>query len=1035
MEDYAMNYRYTLESHLKKLCELNNEYQNLYDTWELNKKTCCSILKTVVMNFPHYSLHDDTHSENIIDNIEMLLGEDRIKRLSPTETWMILHCAYLHDFGMAVLCKSIENQWGSEEFKEYINDTKVYGDKDMIKAINYIENLDKNLQDESFEIIWPLKIRTYVTYIVADYFRSKHSSLTKEYLDMISEWGIDISHAGLIQDRLIKLIGEISLLHTKSFDEVRNLDYQANGYKSDYIHPRFIAEMLRIGDLLDLDNGRFCEYFEKVNGKLPETSEEHKKKHKSTRHILVTPQVIEITADCPDNRVYRQTRSWFDWIDDEINNMTIYWTEIIPKNLGGYAPKFQKRDILLNGRKDINNLIDLKFEISQEKAFGLLEGSNIYKDNYVFIREFIQNAVDASKIQLWRDLKNEVYSSPLNNGLNIGLSNIMPFDIKKEIYDNYTIEIETFEKKNDVEIVIRDRGTGISIDTLKSMSKVGSSYNGNKRLKKEILEMPAWLRPTGGFGVGLQSAFLVNDNFNVYTKSEGSDPIEIIFKSRKETEGYIQVHTTDKNIKRGSEFHISIPKNNNLSYSLGGYAYDYIKKVYDPFGSNNIIAYKIIDIIAKNFIYTLFPLKAKIENCEHEFTTRDLPILKLKRSEFKSEGKYLYKMSNKLDEIKFWDTDECVYIHLNIREKSSKMYRSTMSFKGIYVNGQRYLNDELLYINIDIYGFDTKESLKLNREELKFEALSKVNDILYECEKIYIKILDDLITQDWEKINNDWEKINKFSFIILASTLLKDFNIQKYIDKFNKTDSYLIKVIKKTGDNYELKDIEFRDIFNEYPNLLYIDLDYFHKINGSGINYDLIKETLAGSNEDLEEDTIIVDEKFIQLVLNKFIVKEIKVVEKNNKIIIYKIDNNNSSTNIKVDRCTKNYFMRLLIPDKDNKKYGMYDMLAQRVCIPAIEGYDKIVTNLSNIYGLGFYKCNCYKIISPLLQSDREKLKEYVNVESFVESITNRDDYKRLIEYTINHNILKEKISKDDIDQQYRKLIKEYFQLIKQEDI
>ena len=96
-------YKYKLETHLKNICNDNSEYANLYATWELNKKTYTSILKTVSVNYPHYSLHDDSHSESIITNIEMLLGVDRIKRLSPTETWMILQCSYLHDFGMALL--------------------------------------------------------------------------------------------------------------------------------------------------------------------------------------------------------------------------------------------------------------------------------------------------------------------------------------------------------------------------------------------------------------------------------------------------------------------------------------------------------------------------------------------------------------------------------------------------------------------------------------------------------------------------------------------------------------------------------------------------------------------------------------------------------------------------------------------------------------------------------------------------------------------------------------------------------------------
>ena len=49
----------------------------------------------------------------------MLLG-DRIKNLSPTDTWLILHAAYTHDLGMLLKMKDLEDAWKSEEFEEFL---------------------------------------------------------------------------------------------------------------------------------------------------------------------------------------------------------------------------------------------------------------------------------------------------------------------------------------------------------------------------------------------------------------------------------------------------------------------------------------------------------------------------------------------------------------------------------------------------------------------------------------------------------------------------------------------------------------------------------------------------------------------------------------------------------------------------------------------------------------------------------------------------------------------------------------------------
>lgn len=77
------------------------------------------------------------------------------------------------------------------------------------------------------------------------------------------------------------------------------------------------------------------------------------------------------------------------------------------RKIWGYAPRFDHKELLIRGVPDIEGVAGLKFEISQDKAFQMIEGSNIYKDRFVFIREVIQNAMDASKLQLWKDLCSE----------------------------------------------------------------------------------------------------------------------------------------------------------------------------------------------------------------------------------------------------------------------------------------------------------------------------------------------------------------------------------------------------------------------------------------------------------------------------------------------------------------------------------------------------------------------------------------------------------------------------------------------------
>lgn len=121
MSDNNKYIPYKLETHLTEICGEDPIYVNLLDSWHINKKTCLNLLSDVVFNYPHYTKHDISHSEAIITNIEMLLGEEAIRSLSPTDTWLLLNAAYLHDLGMVIDNKIIEQNWETQEFQDYLH--------------------------------------------------------------------------------------------------------------------------------------------------------------------------------------------------------------------------------------------------------------------------------------------------------------------------------------------------------------------------------------------------------------------------------------------------------------------------------------------------------------------------------------------------------------------------------------------------------------------------------------------------------------------------------------------------------------------------------------------------------------------------------------------------------------------------------------------------------------------------------------------------------------------------------------------------
>ena len=180
------------------------------------------------------------------------------------------------------------------------------------------------------------------------------------------------------------------------------LPYKSNGIIDDYMHPRFIASMLCIGDLLDLDTDRFNEESLKSSSPMPESSKLHMLKHKSIEHFLVEPNGIEIISNSNSIEVYRIMRDWTKWIKDICIYLSINWSQIAPNGFER-APYLKRCDLLVDNSTKWLQYADLKFSITNKKAFELLQGAGIYRNKFVCFREIIQNSIDATLLRIWNN--------------------------------------------------------------------------------------------------------------------------------------------------------------------------------------------------------------------------------------------------------------------------------------------------------------------------------------------------------------------------------------------------------------------------------------------------------------------------------------------------------------------------------------------------------------------------------------------------------------------------------------------------------
>lgn len=1025
---------YKLEQHLIEICNSSATYKNLLSVWNINKKVCQDVLNTVVMNYPHYTNHDVSHCEAIITNIEMLLGEKVIRALSPTDTWLLLHAAYLHDIGMVIECKKIEQNWESKEFQEYLHEMEDSNDEAMAKNAQFINSLGDKLGKKESVPSWPVHVRNAVTILIAEYYRRQHAETSSSYVkDMGSMFHLDLSFNDLIQERLIQLLGDIICLHTEDGRKILDLDYRTNGFNADYAHPRFIAQMLRMGDLLDADNNRFNTTNEFAFGEIPASSKNHWEKHKSARHILITPDVIEYRADCGSEEVYRETRRFLSWLKEEVEFWALNWKSIMPANINGSAPKLGKCELLLNGVPDIQGLSDLQFSISPEKAFEIIEGSNIYNNKFVFLREIVQNALDACKVQMWRDISEGRYKSWISKDVKDlkELKKLQPFEIEKGVFDNYEIEVRLYNcDDTHMKIVIKDNGIGISAEQLKKMCNVGVSYSGDKARKEEIESMPIWLRPTAGFGIGLQSIFLVVNEFEIYSKAAGEDGIYAKVTSRRKN-GYVQVTKSDKLKHQGTEIHIGALKD-NLGIHITSGTFEYVKKDYDPFLDKECVVY-----------YTIFgELRTTMGNTY--FSTKlfwnDILVDTIKAECFEKSKDYVSNERYVFRELpqyamELWDKRTCTKFSIMLLSEYERSV-SKFFFKGMEIESSGIVQQTGIMCAVDFYGLDTKEVLAFDRKRIRTEAMRQIRKIIKEATEFYLSKIEILMFK-CKNNRDEYEKGQIYTYWCIVSLKKKIGLLEKYKNVFENVD-VSVDVLEKNSENKFFKtSTDFKNIvdFNETVVIRNLNQYRRYKNHEQQIDVQTIENLL--NNVETPFSRVIIDSKITDSLDYEACSKIMVISEERKTLLLWKPTIQEKKLP-KIDENTKKYLIRSLLKELNLLNYGLFfNAISERRYVIGIQEYEMICTRQVP-FGVGGIQAIQYPdlgyVISPITVSQWENNK-YLKEDKFIETICSCKEFFNLVEYVYEHQLEAGKYSKQKIKEEYERFTREIYRIMKEDEV
>jgi len=814
----------------------DKQSQILYAQWNYDKKIIPEILQTISSIFPHYSLHDESHSITIINNIVRILGKKNIGKLSAIDLWFILEASYKHDIGMAVSASEIQGTLRSKDFRSFFknilrdNKHSLYQFASQFKVKNTkIKYKNKHLD---------LQLHDGIKFLLAEYYRNQHSKRSKKIIEGQNQEFDLGNNETLIPKRIFKILGAICDSHTQNFEDVMKLSFSEVGIDIEDAHPRFIACMLRIGDLLDLDNNRFSDVMLKTLHKIPLDTLKHKDKHLAIESFRVDRKRIEIIARCEDYEVANITQHWFNYLNNEISNQMIKWNEIVPSKEFGHLPTIGNLRVELKKYDFIDGKNKPQFNIDTEKALTLLQGAGIYENAYQSIREILQNSMDATLVRIW-----------LEHGKTKDLSTPSSKDFL-ELQSKYPITIsikkaKTIKKHVEWKIEIEDYGIGISSDDLKYLMTTGSSSRNNK--KREIIDnMLNWMKPSGTFGIGFQSIFMLTEQVIIETKSFFDEQFQVVELNSpgSQKDGAILVEKKKSNHKKkvGTKItflHKTKKMPNSYSIPSDHKLMKEVTRLFDP-------------IVDKSFD---IEIASVVDKASLASSKSYIPLSLYFNQEIMIDSK-----TRILQPFDYFSKEQSMEISL------TPSHGNMVFYKNQFVNKNKLPTFKFMNFNINILGDDASEVLTIDRNSIREEYNKKLT-------KKVFKVAFEYLTKKY----NEFEENQK----IFASMFLNYYNAKK-ADKYDAWKKYEIKIEART---YTLE-----DLFNKITELEIIKINELRTTNMQDIYQ-------------IEDNKLIIDIRehdrtetsFILSIISKYF-SGITFDSRNNKKIFHKDKKDNLFT-------------------------------------------------------------------------------------------------------------------------------------------
>lgn len=504
---------------IKKVNKQNSDF-NYIAHLDSFRKTIADESRFIVQVFPEYTLHDiEYHLNNLFKIADTLIGKKHYELMNTSELFLLCVGLYGHDWGMAV---------SSAQKKQLFS---------QISLGTKAEKIEGLLKDES---------QKFLNFLSQQGYSFTQFTNDKENVDNLWSKYVRETHAERSGERVNQFflkegsgIAESANLickgHTIKFEILDDDDLYSthSSVLGEPVNIKAITLYCRLIDLFDFaDNRTPYVIWKYVSPDNPESKLEWAK-HRALRQITCQTynkqRRIVVNGSTDDHEVYAALKDLQNYCEDQVRR-----SQGIFGRMNDPRHDFDIFDINWKVKPDGFEPISVRFEFDRERMFTILSDEIYQGDPYVFLRELLQNSIDAINVRkkLWQDKG--------KSGGDFGV-----------------IKVKVVHKSDgDTEIIWTDDGIGMDKHIIENyLAVAGKSYYVSEEFEK-FNKIGISFDPISRYGIGILTCFFVADQIEILTykdpySSPNSYPLKVKipdktrqFRVEKISNAYPDVGTT-----------------------------------------------------------------------------------------------------------------------------------------------------------------------------------------------------------------------------------------------------------------------------------------------------------------------------------------------------------------------------------------------------------------------------------------------------------------------------------------------------------